>query len=225
MNDVQQIGPIEAGPAAEAAVRSHLYRSLAAWTRFPSEGFHHEALEGTLADDARMMIDALPYRIEFARAYLSALNEVDSDYVRFQASYVGTFDVGAGGPPCPLYAGAWLGDRQNSMEEALRFYRFFGLRISSEDELPDHLPTELEFLHYLTFKEALAEREGGDVTSLRLATRDFLCRHVNRWLNPAAERIRTIEAAEFWRGLVGLTQTICEADAQYLAGLEGPPAE
>lgn len=225
MIETTQNDSVETRRAADAAARSQFYRSQAAWTRFPSEAFHREAREGRVADAARMEVDALPFGIESSERYLAALGKVGADYTEFQSAYVSAFDVGAGGAPCPLYAGAWRGDRQSAMEEALRYYRFFGLRVSGEDELPDHLPAELEFLHYLTFKEAQADSEAGAIASLRRGSRDFLCRHVTRWLNPAAERIETLDVPEFWSGVVGLIRAFCAADAQYLVGLEGPPAE
>ena len=45
------------------------------------------------------------------------------------------------------------------MLEVSEFYKHFGLNMNQEEgkrELPDHLCAELEFLHFLTFKEAQA---------------------------------------------------------------------
>ena len=45
-----------------------------------------------------------------------------------------------------------------SMEEVIRFYNYFGLKLSDERRIPpDHLATELEFLHYLTFRQAASK--------------------------------------------------------------------
>jgi len=206
-----------------AAARSTLYSHLSAWLRFPWEEFHELALAGELAPAAGECLSALPYGVANAEQALSALGEVEKDYDEFQSAYVGLFDVGAGGPPCPLYGGHWIGDRQKVMEEALRFYRFFGLTTSKEEkDLPDHLTTELEFLHFLTFKELEALRGGADAGSPRRAERDFLMRHPVRWLPIAMKKLDTIDAPPFWRALIGLAADYCRADVEYLVGLEGP---
>jgi len=214
---------IEEGAERCAAARSTMYSHLSSWLRFPWEDFHEIALAGELAPAAAECIGALPYTVEGSQEALAGLGEVEPAYDEFQSAYVGLFDVGAGGPPCPLYGGHWIGDRQKIMEEALRFYRFFGLTTSKEEkDLPDHVATELEFLHFLTFKELEDLRAGVDSGSPRRAARDFLSRHPLRWMPLALKKLDTIEVPPFWHSLVRLTAAYCKADAQYLVGIEGP---
>ncbi len=223
MTEIATIDSIQEGAERDAAARSTLYRYLAAWLAFPWEDFHQVALAHELAPAARDVIPHLPYAIEGCDELLVQLDGVEPDYDEFQSAYVGLFDVGMGGPPCPLYGGTWGGDRQRIMEEALRFYRFFGLTISSDErDLPDHLTTELEFLHFLSFKEVETIRAGGDVASLRRAQRDFLARHPASWLPKAIAKLEKVEAPAFWRGLLGFTSAYCGADAAYLVKTEGP---
>ncbi len=228
-NATQNATTIEAiAPGAEryAAARSTLYSHLSSWLRFPWEDFHELALSGQLAPAAGECLAALPYSVGNAEELLAGLGAVEPEYDEFQSVYVSLFDVGAGGPPCPLYGGHWIGDRQKVMEEALRFYRFFGLTTSKEEkDLPDHLSTELEFLHFLTFKELEALRVGTDAGSPRRAARDFLVRHPARWLPLALKKLDKVEVQPFWRALVGLTAAYCKADAVYLIGSEGPVQE
>ena len=85
------------------------------------------------------------------------------------------FEVGASGPPCALYGGLHSEARMKTMEEALRFYHHFGLTLSeAARELPDHLSTQLEFLHFLAFREAEALDSGLDAGPYRRAQRDFV---------------------------------------------------
>ena len=112
------------------------------------------------------------------------------------------------------------------MEETLRFYRFFGLTIDPEaHELPDQLSTQLEFLHFLAFKEVETLQAGGDTGPLRRACRDFLGRHPAGWLPKACAKLDKIDAPPLWRGLVGLASGYCNADAAYLTASEGPMKE
>lgn len=217
------IDTIAPGDERYAAARSTLYSLLSTWLRFPWEEFHELAVAGELAPAARECLAALPYDVEDLDRSLADLEKVDPNYDEFQSAYVGLFDVGAGGPPCPLYGGHWVGDRQKVMEEALRFYRFFGLTTAAhEKDLPDHLATELEFLHFLTFKELEALRGGGDTGSPRRAERDFLVRHPVRWMPLALKKLGTIEVPPFWHAVMRLTAGYCKADAAYLIASEGP---
>jgi len=67
-----------------------------------------------------------------------------------------------------------------------RFYHFFQLRLSPElRELPDHITTELEFLHYPDLPRGGGASDDSDASPLLRAQRDFLERHLCRW-HPAA---------------------------------------
>src|SRR4030065_69651 len=76
----------------------------------------------------------------------------------------------AGEPPGSLVAGHHERDRLRVMEELVRFYDFFGLGLAP-GTMPDHLTAELDFMHFLTFREAEAVREGGDRESYLRAER------------------------------------------------------
>ena len=222
MEPTAVIEGIGAGEERAAAARSMLYQLLAEWVRFPWQDFHAAAVAGELAPAAAECIAALPYALGVSE-HLAALASVEPDYDEFQAAYVGLFDVGMGGPPCPLYGGTWGGDRQKAMEEALRFYRFFGLTLSTEErDLPDHLGTELEFLHFLAFKEVEALHAGVDAGSYRRAARDFLLRHPAKWLPRALAKLDKVGAPPFWRGLLSFVAAYCRADASYLESVVGP---
>ena len=78
------------------------------------------------------------------------------------------------------------------LEEVVRFYEYFGLTTSPEDPRPaDHLATELEFMKYLTYKEAVSPSPRLQ-TSYRRAQHDFL----DRQLGLAAEARRRRRARE-----------------------------
>jgi|TARA_B100000315_G_scaffold242894_1_gene265642 DMSO reductase family type II enzyme chaperone len=90
-----------------------------------------------------------------------------------------------------------------TMEEAIRFYEHFGLETAQATrELPDHLATELEFLHFLTFSEAEALETGTDPGSFRRAQRDFLARHPGRWVPDLHERVQQHDPMAFFGELI-----------------------
>lgn len=172
---------IEDPAALHAAARSRAFAVFAEALAYPDrdledsirEGVVAEALLGSLADLDETIV---------ADADTEALRTV-GDQDDLAVEYTRLFDVGASGPPCPLYGGLYGGARMKVMEEAVRFYNHFGLHISEEPrELPDHLLIELEFLHYLAFREAEALHAGEDPGSWRRAQRDYLTRHPGSWV-------------------------------------------
>jgi DMSO reductase family type II enzyme chaperone len=104
------------------------------------------------------------------------------------------------------------------MEDATRFYNFFQLRLSPQmRELPDHITTELEFLHYLTFREAEARQHGLDPTPVLRAERDFLERTLCRWVPRLQTRLAKQTTLPFFAALVRFAATFFEADHAYAA--------
>jgi DMSO reductase family type II enzyme chaperone len=207
-------------PEQTAAARSRLYRLLAIAFAFPDQELYEALREGTLATAIAEIAPALPY--DFTTAAALGLGTVAEPYGDFESEYIRLFDVGAAGPPCPLYGGVYVGDRMKVMEDATRFYNFFGLRLSPEmRELPDHITTELEFLHYLTFREAEARQHGVDPLPLLRAERDFLARHLCRWVPQLQARLAKQTTASFFTALVRFAATFFAQDRQYAADAAG----
>jgi DMSO reductase family type II enzyme chaperone len=225
--------PVEAGPAVTieltglssepertAAARSRLYRLLAIAFAFPDQEFYGAVHDGTFAKTAVEIAAALPY--DLTAAVTLGLGTVAEPYGDFESEYIRLFDVGAAGPPCPLYGGVYVGDRMKVMEDATRFYNFFGLRLSPDmRELPDHITTELEFMHYLTFREAEARQHGVDALPLLRAQRDFLARHLCRWVPQLQARLARQTTPPFFTALVQFVATFFVHDRQYAAAAAG----
>lgn len=202
------------------ASRSQLYALLAILFGFPDEELHGAIREGEIARSIAELCAVLPHRL--SSVVTADLAAAADEYVEFESEYIRLFDVGAAGPPCPLYGGVYIGDRMKNMEEATRFYNFFELHLSPEvRELPDHITTELEFLHYLTFRQAEAGQRGGDVSSLLRAERDFLERHLCRWVPRLRERLVKQKPAPFFLALVEFAVAFFEADRAYAAAAAG----
>lgn len=202
------------------ANRSRLYQLLGMAFAFPDEDFFTAIADGTFAAAVAATCAGLPYD-------LGAVPRLDLQgsaigYVDFESEYIRLFDVGAAGPPCPLYGGVYIGDRMKNMEDATRFYNFFHLRMSPEmHELPDHVTTELEFLHYLTFRETQLRQQGGDALSLLRAERDFLARHPCKWLPRMQGRLAKQECPPFFAALVQFAIAFFAADHDYAAAAAG----
>ncbi len=207
----------EGGPIV---ARSKCYGVLASAWNVPDDEQFQRITDGSFAAQFAEMATELPF--EFDTAIEPPPSDCSSE--DFHAEYLSLFEVGTGGPPCPLYGGVWLGNRMGVMEEVVRFYNYFGLKTSGERRIPpDHLSTELEFLLYLSYREAAAPLPTLAVPYNR-AQLDFLDRHPGRWFPKLKERLEELEASAFFTGLVDATARFLAADREHLTEGAGAPA-
>ena len=206
----------QASAAAATLGRSGLYALLARALAFPQPEFHQETVSGQLRHRVAEALEGLPYRLAVGP---SRDWRPTSDYEAFQSEYIRLFEVGPRGHAlCPLYSGHYGSDRLHTMEELVRFYNYFGLRITP-GLMPDHVTVELEFMHYLAHQEAQAWESGGDTGSYLRAQRDFLERHLNGWwpLAVAATQRQRPQPQRFYRSLMTLVLRFLAAERSHLA--------
>jgi len=206
----------------EAAARSRTYAAFCAALAYPDGEALEDIRSGRLADALRACLEAAgsPLAASANRAALADAGDADD---ALAVEYTRLFDVGPSGPPCPLYGGLYGGDRMKTMEEAVRFYEHFGLGLAeSPRELPDHLSTQLEFLHYLAFREAEALHAGLAPDSYRRAQRDFVARQPGRWVPRLLVRLKASDPAPFFQELFRLLAGFLEEERERLVRLAGP---
>jgi DMSO reductase family type II enzyme chaperone len=185
-----------------AAARSQTYRFFAEALEYPDAEAREAIADGTLSVILRDIFAASASSL-LQEVDWEALGQVGDEEDALQIGYTKLFDVGASGPPCPLHGGLYGGDRMKNMEEVIRFYNYFGLSLSDEQhELPDHIITELEFLHYLCFREAEALQAGEDPGPFSRAQRDFVERHPGGWVPKLRARLTENHPMPFFRELV-----------------------
>src|SRR3972149_1026868 len=194
--------------------RSGFYSLFFKGFRFPTPERYESVKSGQFADEVQQALAQLPY------------NGLKADplgrgtglsYEEFQSHYIELFDVGgAHGPPCFLYEAESGGGRMKVMEEILRFYHHFGLRLSTERrDRPDHLASELEFMHLLTFKEAESLLQGKERGAYQKAERDFLRFHLNDFVATVAEKVGGT-GVPFYSGPAQLSATFCQRELAHL---------
>ncbi|MDP6183996.1 MAG: molecular chaperone TorD family protein [Gammaproteobacteria bacterium] len=135
--------------------------------------------------------------------------------------YTRMFEAGSGSPPVSLLERRYVSQTEHELwEHLLRFYSLFGLDFSNgrTPEQPDHLLTELAFMHYMSFLEAGAARGRDD---LRRGQRDFLAHHLSCWLPPFAEALAVERECDPYGALARLLAGAVTADLQYLREISG----
>jgi DMSO reductase family type II enzyme chaperone len=197
-----------------ASARSSFYAHLSRAFAFPQPEFHTDIRKGRWLETQAANIAALPYRLSGGAA---SGWRAPADYDSFQTEYIRLFEVGArGASSCPLHAGHHTSDRLRAMEELVRFYNFFGLRLSP-GLMPDHVTVELEFMHFLAFKEAEARNTGGDVDSYLRAQSDFVQRQLANWWPALVAAVKQQRPLPFYRALVALLARVLDAERTYLS--------
>jgi len=165
-----------------------------------------------LADDlAHCLVPICPqteHCIEAMQAEVRREEEPTRWSVDFARLFVGPFGVLA-----PPYGSVYLDGETRVMGDStihvLDQYREMNLDISEDfHEAPDHVAAELEFMHFLSFKEAEAAARG-DMQGVHLYSwkqKEFLGRHLGAWVCEFTDRIKAHAETDFYRSLSDCTR-------------------
>lgn len=115
------------------------------------------------------------------------------------------------------YSNAHVFQRAQQMADIAGFYRAFGLEPSSEGERVDHIAAELEFMHFLSAKEAYAcEHNPSEAEVCRDAQRKFLEDHLARWTGIFTQGAAQTTGEKFFVELTRLMDEFVKVDAAAL---------
>jgi len=137
----------------------------------------------------------------------------------FEALFLTAFETNMPVPSAALYEGVHVqqSNRPALILELKGFYRNFGLTMDARgNELEDTLTAELEFMHFLTAKQAQAELEGLPPNAYQRAQRDFLERHLVVWLPLVREEVKAKVATQFFVALTELAEQFVTAHLQHV---------
>jgi TorA maturation chaperone TorD len=133
------------------------------------------------------------------------------------------------GPHVQPYAAIYLGGEGASLcgpatTWARGFMEWAGFSVAPEHRvLPDHASVELEFMARMAEREAQALEESDTETAERCRgiQKEFLDKHLGRWLPQFC--VRTAEHAElsFYREMARLAGHFVKSEVQYFAGPDG----
>ncbi|MEN8132731.1 MAG: molecular chaperone TorD family protein [Pseudomonadota bacterium] len=213
---------------ADPTVRSAVYSLLSQSFKYPTPELFARCQHGDLLSELWNKLSLLPHLQSLVDEQADQKDKIQHDLEKvsiedFQAAYTGTFDVGAPEPPCPPYEGIYLKgvERSGHIIRLSEFYKHFGLQLNPAEgkrELADNLCVELQFLHFLAFKEAQArdEQEGELLQGYLLAQRDFLERHLVGWLPAFQARLEASCPTPLYVWLGKLLTRITPLELDYL---------
>lgn len=119
---------------------------------------------------------------------------------------------------CPMYETDYRARdvwRQSSvLVDVAGFYRAFG--VEERGERADHVSTELEFLHVVTYKGAWAAAHGDRTNAeiCRSAEAAFLGDHALRWIPGFAGRVEALSAGGPYAGAAAATRLLLRSEAE-----------
>lgn len=154
---------------------------------------------------------------EYGEGLDDLLNEfVEVDLASLKREYSGLFEVGNDGPPAPIREDLQTGQRAGTREDLVRFYNFFKYKLDEQFSwAPDHLSVELEFMHFLCYREATAE---ADALSYQLGQFDFSDRHLFNWLPGLTRNVEATSPGSLYSRVVAAVSDFVVRDHSWQAG-------
>lgn len=242
---------VKDSPAVERALgRSKLYLLLSWSMLYPEDDEFLDYLQsGEFVEDARSALESLRQGLEGtggerARTKLAAIGKsldhieslVASECVNWQLSdlqaehrrvfsNVITLD-------CPPYETLFGNDhvfgQAHVMGDIAGYYRAFGVELSKDiHERMDHLSVELEFMHFLAYKESYARcHDGADKTQIVVdAQKKFVKEHIGRWVPLFCRMLVKKADSGFFRHMADLGSDWMDFEAAYLGVTPQPYSE
>lgn len=237
-------------PAVERALgRSKLYLLISWCMLYPEDDEFLDYLQsGEFVEDGRSAIQSLAQSLdvigEGAKKKLALLSKhldqiegwVASECTNWQLtdlqaehrrvfSNVITLD-------CPPYETLFGNDhvfgQAHVMGDIAGFYKAFGVELSRDiHERMDHLSVELEFMHFLAYKESYARcHDGTEKTQIVVdAQKKFVKEHIGRWVPLFARMLVKKADTGFFRFMAEFTSDWMEFDAACLCVSPKPYSE
>ncbi len=207
----------------DPTTRSAVYKLLSVVFKYPTQEIFQAYQSGDFLSELFDAMSMFPHMRGLGDV-AGLIEKVQKDLEKmtfrdFEVKHAQTFDVGAPEPPCPPYEGVYRDgiERTGILIEVSEFYKQFGLKTNPEEgkrELADNLSAELEFLHFLTFKEAQAREEGNQelLKGYVLAQKDFLERHMINWIPKFSEKMQKSSTVPLYAELAKITSAFANSE-------------
>ncbi len=237
------VSPLKDSPAVERALsRSKLYLLLSWSYLYPEDDeFLDYVQSGEFVEDGRAALESLRASLdghggEEAKESLEAIakhfDEIE-DWASSEGVNWGIQDLrdehrrvfsNVIALDCPPYETLFGNDhvfgQSYVMGDISGFYTAFGLQLSQDiHERLDHLSVELEFLHYLAYKESYALCHDGQekVQTVVDAEKKFVKEHIGRWVPLFSGMLKKKADYGFYKIIADLTTAWVNFEIHFLA--------
>ncbi|NND37410.1 MAG: hypothetical protein HKN81_09790 [Gammaproteobacteria bacterium] len=194
-----------------AAARCACYAALSALMASPHDLDPRSALRERIG---------IGEAVTYARQLDALLGKfADTDLDVLKREYSRLFEIGDDGPPAPIREDLQTGQRAGTREDIVRFYSFFKYKLGEKYAwAPDHLSVELEFMHFLCYREATGgSGEHDDALSYQLAQLDFSKRHLVNWVPRFARTVANDAPDSLYALALGAVSRFVQSDNEWQA--------
>lgn len=204
--------------AAERALsRSALYQLMSQALVYPSQEAVSALQEVDLPQAQRAA--RLPARVApLLAAFGEQLQSADATQLQTEHRRIFTHILSLDCPPCEtFYTARHIFQETQELSDIGGFFRAFGLEIADKERL-DHISVELEFMHFLTYKEAYALTHHGPAKArlCRDVQRKFVQDHLGRWATRFAQRLGQKANGGYYGCLASLVEALFTAEVEFL---------
>ncbi len=174
----------------------------------PSPDIHGHFLDGSYQLHVAQLIDELC-------GQPAIFSECRTNFADFESQYIELFHVGNKGRPIVgLHSGDYnslLGARPRPefLLDFVSWYKHFGVNVrrdEKENELPDHITCQLEFVAWLAYLESTVEGQPELQNGYQRGQRDFLQGHSIPALNAI---VQALQAESATRGKTSFFSELC----------------
>ncbi|GJL50961.1 MAG: hypothetical protein NPIRA01_21880 [Nitrospirales bacterium] len=245
-----KISPKDAPSVERALARSKLYLLLSWSYLYPEDDEFLEYLQsGEFVEDGRAALENLNKSLEGkggpeAKERLQAISQHLANIEEWVSSEGSSWNLqdlrddhrrvfsNVISLDCPPYETLFGNDhvfgQSYTMGDIAGYYSAFGLQLSSDiHERIDHLSVELEFIHYLAYKESYALIHDGP-EKLKMvvdAEKRFVKEHVGRWVPLFSGMLKRKADFGFYKALADFTSDWVAFEVDYLDVTPQPYSE
>ena len=189
-----------------------------------------KSLEGLGGDRAKQTLASLVQHFDQIESFVATecakwtLTDLQAEHRRVFSNVI-TLD-------CPPYETLFGNDhifgQSQVMGDIAGFYKAFGVELSRDiHERMDHLSVELEFMHFLAYKESYARcHDGADKVDIVVeAQKKFLKNHIGRWVPMFSRMLAKKADAGLYRIMADFSSDWIEFDSAFLGVTPQPYSE
>lgn len=204
------------------SARSALYKILSLGFRYPSDSLFDILRSKEFAKGLRgsVRLSSGPLRNEADSLTRSLRRVVSCEKLESEYNFLFAPSDELNCPPYETeYDSSNVFSKVNQLADIMGFYKAFGLCIRTEGrERPDYVGVELEFMHFLTLKEAHARTNNMETAALvcRDAQKKFMDDHLAGWLPDFCKRVRNHSKMGFYAAVASLALSFLEFETRQL---------
>ena len=200
----------------QEAIRFEIYKLLAECYYPPDE-----TLSGKIKDLGEKLRQVSNQSTNWDGKKIMRTDPIQELKVDYAQLFVGPYTLAA-----PPYGSVYMEQERrimgNSTMDVIKRYRQSGLVVAEDfKDAPDHITAELEFMHYLIYKEIEASNQGdaNSTFSCLVDQHSFLKFHLGAWVSEFTRNVIDNANTTFYQDLARVTDSFIKDDYQSISNV------